>query len=168
MSDYEESIGLVKCRGNRRYCVKGRTNSAPAYTNIFACVQCEQNSTSATPSLCFNKTESTPCQPLVLGHTPDKCFSIMDGDYLKRGCLNTENNAAQCNKSGNNCYVCRRSGCNGKTFKTVKCRKCDSMKDKRCIDDANVYDYGFCMTRNETEQLACYRWEEGKCLLFIF
>lgn len=162
MSDDEESPGPVKCRGMRRYCIKGRTNSDPAYTTSFGCVQCEQNITSAIPSLCFNKTEATPCKPLVLGHTPDKCFSIMDGDYLKRGCVNTDNNVAECNEAGKKCHVCKRSGCNGKTLRAIKCRKCDSTKDKRCIDDAGAYDYGFCMTRNVADQLDCYRWEGCK------
>lgn len=167
MSDDEDSIGMEKCRGNRRYCIKGRSNANPAYTNTFTCVQCEETITTATPSMCFNKTESTPCRPQVFGHLPDKCFTIMDGDSLKRGCMNTEKNAAECNKAGKNCHVCQKSGCNGKTYKTVKCRKCDSMKDKRCIDDASAYDYGFCMTANRTEQLGCYRWEDGNCYCYF-
>lgn len=161
MSDNENSIGMIKCRGNGRDCIKGRSNANPAYTITFGCIQCEEKITSPTPSMCFNKTETTSCQPLVFGHVSDKCFTIMDGNYLKRGCLNTEKNAEECNKAGKNCHVCSKVGCNGKTYETVKCRKCDSIDDKRCIDDANVYDYGFCMTANRTKQLGCYRWEDG-------
>lgn len=159
--DDENSIGLKKCRENRRYCIKGQTNSAPAIITTFGCVQCEEKYTDSNPSFCFNKTLATPCQPLVLGHEADKCFTIMTGDYLKRGCMNTKNNTLECQQAGKDCHVCQKSGCNGKIYRTIKCRKCDSMKDKRCIDDANVYDYGFCMTTNMTEQMGCYRYEEG-------
>ncbi|XP_063707699.1 uncharacterized protein LOC134836424, partial [Culicoides brevitarsis] len=164
MSDDENSAGMQKCRENRRFCVKSRTNAYPAYTNL-ACIQCQDNTTTAYPKNCFNKTETMPCKSIV-GRVPAKCYTRFDGDFVTRGCYD-ENVARECNQAGRQCHVCQRAGCNGKMYRATKCRKCDSRNDTRCIDDAFTYDYGFCMTANAKEKLACYRWEEAFCGILV-
>lgn len=140
--------------GTCRTCKRNNCNDQKAFATCINCSSTQDPNCVWLPNL----SNRTKCKSY-----DDKCFTFLDSQTVRRGCLNEQGTkfSRECVGNPAKCLQCdpnKSDGyiCNAKEIRLDTCFACDSQKDSRCRDKPHQLNQENCNKINGGAWKGCY------------